>query len=156
MCRYFQHMVDHRQNANDRDRAAFPGDPAGVAAMRAWLRRRVADNPRRDDIELVATELAANAVGHTASSDFMFAVRLDRADTALHLAVQDLGGDDKPQPIDTDPDTKRLREHGYGLTLVDALADTWGATGDGFGRDVWAAFHLTGHETAPSGNGDHR
>src|SRR5215467_1292564 len=45
----------------------FPGDAREAAAVRQWLTSLLPDCPARGDVVSVASELAGNAVRHTAS-----------------------------------------------------------------------------------------
>lgn len=121
----------------EKHRAAFTGDESGVRTARAWLWGYIDGHARAGDVALVATELCSNAIAHTASQGWLFALTVERDEAGTRITVADFGGDDKPE----------LREfgcanmHGHGLALVDALADAWGTEGDVFGRDVWAWFN---------------
>lgn len=110
--------------------------------MRRWLRSHLSDHcPRADDIDLVATELATNAVRHTFSAGRLFAVTVevdhDRSEPDVRLIVEDLGGDSRPAVQNPGAEDGC----GYGLALVAELTDTWGVDGDAFGRDVWARWN---------------
>ncbi|MFD5735151.1 ATP-binding protein [Streptomyces sioyaensis] len=86
----------------------------------------------------VIAELAANAATHgcVPGRDFRLAVLSD-ADT-LRIEVTDARGDRLPAPPDTG-----VRESGYGLILVEALADRWGTCRGPFPcKTVWAEFDL--------------
>ncbi|MEZ0092682.1 ATP-binding protein [Streptacidiphilus sp. EB129] len=50
-------------------RRAFRGVPEVLGAARAWLRRLLDGHPCADDAKLIVSELAANAIRHTASGD---------------------------------------------------------------------------------------
>jgi hypothetical protein len=95
---------------------------------------------RGDDAVLVITELAANAVEHgvprapRAEPEVWLWLALDPAHVTL--AVSDPG--DAPLPF-RPADDSRLREHGRGLCIVDALAEEWGWTPHPpDGKTVWA------------------
>jgi anti-sigma regulatory factor (Ser/Thr protein kinase) len=45
----------------------YPGTPASVPSVRRFVRRLLADTTRVDDLELIAAELATNAIRHTPS-----------------------------------------------------------------------------------------
>ena len=134
-------MSEYSDDTNTRHRAAFPGDPAGVRAMRVWLRGSLPDNcPHAADIQVCAAELATNATRHTASGGYLFAVTVERDEVDIRLTVEDLGGDDAPEV--TRSDASELDASGHGLALVSALSDAWGSSGDAFGRDIWAVWAL--------------
>lgn len=119
-------------------RATFPGDAPGVRTARLWLWAYIECHPRRDDIALVAAELAANAVQHTASQESQFALSVEHEETGTRVAVEDEGSpDSKPELCPPRDGTVG----GRGLMLVDALTDAWGHDADGeyyWGRQVWA------------------
>lgn len=106
--------------------------------MRGWLHAYLDGCHRAADIDLVATELASNAVCHTASAGWLFAVTVERDRSDMRVTVEDLGGSGMPEvqnPSDDDAG-------GHGLALVHELSDAWGASGDCLGRDVWAVWHI--------------
>lgn len=111
------------------------------------------DWPRLDDVLTLASEVASNAVRHTASGNggqFEVAVAMCAAGSQVRVQVADQGGSSVPRPGAADDDDPGLLTGGRGLMIVDVLADRWGHDGDGRGRVVWfeiAAKHETG--TAP-------
>ncbi|MFF9457794.1 ATP-binding protein [Streptomyces flaveolus] len=115
----------------------------GFALARVFTRdtlRRWSLDHCGDDAVLVITELAANAVAHAVPS-----AATDRPEVrlalSLHpgrltLSVSDPGDD---APVRTSSDDCDLREHGRGLSIVDALAEEWGWTPrPPAGKTVWA------------------
>jgi anti-sigma regulatory factor (Ser/Thr protein kinase) len=84
-----------------------------------------------DDAKVIASELAANAVLHSASRGASFTVRCEIDSSCVRIEVEDLGGPWRPRRPDDRP---------HGLDLVEALVgpDSWGSEpgGDG-GRLVW-------------------
>lgn len=138
----------------------FPGQPARVAEVRMFVAAALADCPAREALLSCASELAANAILHTASgAGGVFAVEVTRpADGRAMVAVTDAGGlgepslRDRGEPSVRDP--VELAEGGRGLALVAALASRWGhRVGPGGGRTVWAevtwpvAIHLLSRGT---------
>ncbi|WP_234312332.1 ATP-binding protein [Streptomyces griseus] len=87
----------------------------------------------RDTAALVISELATNAVLHTASSRIVCELRENAA--ALRISVRDEGGPAGPRIRDCGAE-----ERGRGLLIVDALCAAWGAerTGHGTAQIVWA------------------
>lgn len=83
------------------------------------------DCPARDDVTSVATELASNALRHTASGRDWFAVEISRYQSVARVAVADQGGLAEPRVIDNP-----AAEHGRGLLLVRGLSIRTGVTGD--------------------------
>ncbi|MGH3343076.1 MAG: ATP-binding protein [Carbonactinosporaceae bacterium] len=114
---------------------AFPGDPASLAEARAWVAGLLAHLPVVDDAVLVVSELATNALAHTASArgGYTVAVRICGPDR-LRLSVSDLGSPTPPMLADPDTDT----ESGRGLRIVAAITVRWGVCASHAGRSVWA------------------
>ena len=84
-----------------------------------------------DDAQVVVSELASNAVVHSRSqirvtlrSDGKFWVRIELRDDNPRL----------PVPVAFSPDATS----GRGLSMVDALATSWGVGRQGGGKTVWA------------------
>jgi serine/threonine-protein kinase RsbW len=115
-------------------RRVFPGDKRQLGVMRQWLASLLPDGPARDDVVLIATELASNAICHTASGQGgCFAVEIRWRRSAVRVAVADSGGPAQPRIIE-DP----AGERGRGLLLVRGLSQRTGTCGDHQGRLVWA------------------
>jgi anti-sigma regulatory factor (Ser/Thr protein kinase) len=112
----------------------FDGSPKEVRSVRDFVGRLAAGGPVADDIVLLASELAANAVVHTASGrDGTFSVVVRADDTWTRVEVHDLGSDIEPAIHRADSP----EESGAGLGLVEMLADRWGFHGGPSGRVVW-------------------
>jgi anti-sigma regulatory factor (Ser/Thr protein kinase) len=114
-----------------------------VADARAWVRRTLPEHLDRavradlvDDLDLVVSELAGNALRH---GDQLRGLRLHRHDQRIRVAVSD--GDDR-EP--TRRHVSSESEGGRGLFLVDALVDGWGVDHDleRGGKTVWADLAL--------------
>lgn len=88
-----------------------------------------------DDIVLVASELAANAIRHGSPPALL---RLDYAGGRVRVTVSNHGGTADPRVLEAAPDAG----HGRGLAMVHALADEVGWERDGDRLDVWAEFPL--------------
>jgi anti-sigma regulatory factor (Ser/Thr protein kinase) len=115
-------------------RRVFPGEARQLGTLRRWLASLLPPGPARDDLVLVATELASNAVCHTASGwDGWFAVEVTLCQSVVRIGVTDSGAPAQPQVIE-DP----AAERGRGLLLVRALAVRTGVSAAGQGRLVWA------------------
>ena len=112
----------------------------GRADQVARIRREIAAHldgcPAAADAVLIASELAANSVTHSASQDEFFTVRCETYPDYLWIEVEDLGGEWHCKPQDDRP---------HGLQIVEALTgpDNWGTetTSDG-DRVVWARLQL--------------
>lgn len=103
---------------------ALPGVPSAVSQARHAVREFLLEHgsPRVDDAELVASELATNAVRHSRSrEDGEFDLRLDLKPGSLRLEVSDQG-----PPTRVAAGAQEPGESGRGLLLVDAIADDWG------------------------------
>jgi anti-sigma regulatory factor (Ser/Thr protein kinase) len=115
-------------------RRVFPGEGRQLGVLRQWLTSLLPDGEARDDLVLVATELASNAICHTASGhDGRFAVEVTLCRSVVRIGVADGGGRGRPRVIE-DP----AAERGRGLLLVRALSVRTGACRAGAGRLVWA------------------
>ena len=128
-----------------RTRQAVPAVHAGIYLARADQVRKVrralaeylAGCPAADDALLVASELASNAIVHSASRGRFFTVVAGLHADHVRVEVEDLGGPWRRRRADGRP---------HGLDLVEALTGPggWGtrATHDGC-RVVWARLSLS-------------
>jgi anti-sigma regulatory factor (Ser/Thr protein kinase) len=115
----------------------FPGLPAIVPSARRFVRAILADSPRAGDMELIASELASNAIRHTPSGDAggKFTVTIQTADGWARIEVSDTGnGQWHLQPGDVCPDA----EYGRGLAIIAAVADKFGHDARVGGQTLWA------------------
>lgn len=115
-------------------RRVFTGSRDQVRQAREFVARTLDASPAVADAVLLTSELATNAVTHTASGDGgHFMVTVYRAGTWVRIEVRDAGSATKPAawPHVTEA------ESGYGLELVELLARRWGHAGGGRGRVVW-------------------
>ena len=86
-----------------------------------------------EDVRLVASELATNAMVHARTP---FTVTLSSSDGTVLLAVRD---DSTSVPVAAVPQVTDTR--GRGLLLVEMLSREWGSSTDGDGsKSVWASF----------------
>ncbi|MEV4457022.1 ATP-binding protein [Microbispora sp. NPDC049633] len=113
----------------------FLGRPASVTEARRFITASLGAWPVVEPAELIVSELATNAVRHTASARFggKFIVSLQAEPDQVWLGVTDEGGPEVPRLVRPADD-----EGGRGLLLVASLADNWGVYGDQAGRTVWA------------------
>jgi anti-sigma regulatory factor (Ser/Thr protein kinase) len=105
-----------------------------VGAARAFLRPLLAGCPLADDMLMICSELASNAVQHSASAQpgGLFTVRAEvREGDYAWIEVEDEGGRWTHQA--------RSEERGRGLVVVDGVAAYWDIRGDDTGRAVCAA-----------------
>ena len=113
----------------------FPAVPAQVREARRFLARLLAPGPTADDALLCLSELAANAVVHSHSSQpgGAFIIRVERHGQRVRVEVGDQGGPWHP------PDQGGAGgQHGRGLLSVSKLAARWGREGTSQrGWTVW-------------------
>ena len=109
----------------------FPGRPDQVRRVRHEVACYLAGCPAADDAILIASELATNAIVHSASQGEFFTVRCQASSGHIRIEVEDLGG---PWP------PRSSRDHPHGLDIIAALtgAGQWGIDGDHAGRTAWA------------------
>jgi len=114
----------------------FCGRADQVARVRHQVAAHLDGCPAAADAVLVASELAANAVTHSASAGEFFTIRCEAYPDYVWIECEDLGGEWHCKPADDRP---------HGLDIIEALAgpDNWGTetTNDG-DRIVWARLHL--------------
>ncbi|MFD7434550.1 ATP-binding protein [Streptomyces sp. NPDC059861] len=111
-------------------------DPAEVGRARRWARSRLAgcgiaaDEPLAETLVLLVSELVTNAVVHTGCPAVL---RLSLPQPAtVRVEVTD-GSTRAPVPRWVDGE----ETGGRGLALVDGLADRWGWSPDGVGKQIW-------------------
>ncbi len=115
----------------------FPGLAAIVPSARRLVRGVLADSPRADDMELMASELVSNAIRHTPSGHpgGEFTLTVHTGPDWARVEVSDTGsGEWHPGPDGGNPDD----EYGRGLAIIAAVADKFGHTVDASGQTVWA------------------
>lgn len=112
----------------------FAGTPDQVRHVRDFTARAVEGCPVIDEIVQLASELAANAIMHTASGRRgTFTVAVFRLPERVRVEVRDRGSVKAPV-AQASGDS---RESGRGLALVEAIATSWGHHGGKHGRVVW-------------------
>jgi anti-sigma regulatory factor (Ser/Thr protein kinase) len=112
----------------------FPGNPCQIARVREFVRLVLGPLPVVDEAVLLASELATNAVIHTASGQGgVFDVAVRRYPSAVRVAIHDAGSHQVPTPRPQD----HLTEAGRGLALVSLMADSWGHSEVMDGRSVF-------------------
>ncbi|MEU4235375.1 ATP-binding protein [Nonomuraea sp. NPDC026600] len=120
---------------------AFPGQADQIGAARRWVLEHLPlpdDDPRAHDIALVASELATNAVMHSASGcpagRFALQIEVEGDSTdqagALGLTCIDMGPALVSMP-------RGEGEGGRGLALVQELADAYDVVLTPTCRTVW-------------------
>jgi hypothetical protein len=97
-----------------------------VDSLRSWGH----SGEMLDDAAIVSSELAANAVAHACSP---FSVTLSSEDSVVRVSVHDTGSR-HGMPV----------QAGHGLSMVAALASSWGVEALPEGKVVWAELDVTG------------
>ena len=110
------------------------GSTAGVEARRALLAGNGAlPSAVRDEVLLLATELVTNAVRHSdAGPGRAVRVELRRLRDRVRVAVFDGGAG-----FAAGPPAERDEADGWGLVLVDRIADRWAITPTAQGTCAW-------------------
>jgi hypothetical protein len=120
----------------------YPGEPGQARHLRAALRPLLDGCPAADDIVLIVSELAANAIAHSDSGQpgGTFTVRLRHRGGHIRAEVQDQGSN-------WDGDLSAAARHPHGLYLTAMLAAACGtAAGPGRSRLVWARIDDPPHQ----------
>jgi len=111
----------------------FPGAAPACRAARRFVREILESNQSNDEvidaIELICSELSANAIRHAHT---VFTVALECSPARVRIAVTD---EMPPAPGEGDGFPVRT---GHGLGIVAALAKDWGVDLDERGHAVWA------------------
>jgi anti-sigma regulatory factor (Ser/Thr protein kinase) len=97
--------------------------------VRSWLGT---DNGRAERAELLVSELVTNVVHHVGSD---MVVRCSRRGDRIRIEVTDPS--DMPPQISGAPNAGG----GYGLRIIEALADSWGYDAGERGKSVWFEIH---------------
>jgi anti-sigma regulatory factor (Ser/Thr protein kinase) len=107
-----------------RFRRAFAGQPDQVAQARRFVEGALAGCPALADVVLLTSELATNAVQHSATGrGGAFIVAISHGPGRVRVTVTDGGSATRPAVA---PEAAELAVSGRGLLLVDVLADRWG------------------------------
>ncbi|WP_230466384.1 ATP-binding protein [[Actinomadura] parvosata] len=113
----------------------LPGMPSQVARARELVTAALGrDHPLYDDVALLTSELATNAILHTKSgAGGSFTVRVAASATAVRVLVAD-GGSEEPPCVCR---TGTQATSGRGLPLIEALSHRWGFTREAGATTVW-------------------
>lgn len=127
---------------------SFDGLPECVSEVREYTRKVVGDTQGADLVELIASELASNAIRHSHSGcpGGQFTLHLTELRNRWQVRVDDAGGTNvphlrQPQPMLSVEDLDRFDdevEGGRGMVLVAAVSTAWGVLGDETAHAVWA------------------
>jgi|ERR1700722_17358841 len=123
-------------------RREFAGRPDQVRAARWWLRRMIDGLPVATDVVLACSELASNAIIHSDSGlpGGRFTIRLSVEADLIRIEVIDQGGqwtNLRSRWLGASDGEADDSQSGRGLTIVAALASSWGIGGDEEGRTAW-------------------
>ena len=111
----------------------FPGRPDQLRQIRVAVWTFLDGCPAADDVVLLLSEIAANAIAHSASGGpgGTLTVRVSHVPgDHIRAEVQDAGSD-------WHGDIARSASHPHGLYLLLALASACGTDGSGRSRTVW-------------------
>jgi anti-sigma regulatory factor (Ser/Thr protein kinase) len=100
------------------------------------LGRRGIPESAADDLVLIASELAANAIRHGRPPVLL---TVDYSADRVRLTVSNHGDSPEPRVLEASPDAG----HGRGLAMVAAISTDSGWERDGDRLDVWAEVRLT-------------
>jgi anti-sigma regulatory factor (Ser/Thr protein kinase) len=89
------------------------------------------DQPSVDKLRLLVTELVTNSVRHAAARKVDLEAQV--VDGGVRVEVTDEGPGFDPR----EQDRSASRESGWGLFLVERLAERWGVRRDGTRTQVW-------------------
>jgi anti-sigma regulatory factor (Ser/Thr protein kinase) len=115
----------------------FADDPRSASKARAFVREHLIAHGLEklvDDVGLVVSELATNAVRHAGTP---FTVVLTGARSSVEVGVQD-GACGVPHQVTSGP----LDLGGRGLDIVDQVSCDWGVRAQEGTKSVWARFDL--------------
>ncbi|GAC1318014.1 MAG: ATP-binding protein [Thermoleophilaceae bacterium] len=116
--------------------AAVPGS---VATARAAIAKLGLPDPPQRSASLLTSELVTNAVVHTdADQGDPITLRTMRRDDQVRIEVLDGGTGFKPATRDR----PSYEPGGWGLVLVDELADRWGVEREVDHTCVWCEFAI--------------
>jgi anti-sigma regulatory factor (Ser/Thr protein kinase) len=111
-------------------------EPISASRARAFVCFHLIEHHRQymiDDVRLVVSELATNAVVHGKTP---FILTLQEDNRVVLLTVQD-GSASVPDPAAANS----LDNGGRGLSIIDLVSRTWGVTtGPAGTKSVWASF----------------
>ncbi|MGP3960368.1 ATP-binding protein [Nonomuraea sp. 3N208] len=130
----------HRVNGGDplgsRDLTVrLPGIPSQVSTARGIVTAALGrDHPLYDDVVLLTSELATNAILHTRSgAGGSFTVAVTSSESAVRVCVSDAGSDGPPCVCRTSTQATS----GRGLPLIEAISHRWGFTRESGSTTVW-------------------
>jgi nitrate/nitrite-specific signal transduction histidine kinase len=105
----------------------FESTPESARAVRRFVANALPPDAPVDDVVLIASELASNAIRHARTD---YTVRLVTDDRLVRLEVSD-----ESRII---PTLQDLGDSHRGLRIVDQLSEMWGVEPTEEGKTVWA------------------
>jgi anti-sigma regulatory factor (Ser/Thr protein kinase) len=100
--------------------------------LRSWMTARACTGDAIETVELLLTEIIANAVRHTDSEKLQMTAAFDGR--SVRVGVEDCSAEPPRQPPDVvDPE----RPGGRGVWLVERLSQAWGWDLVAGGKRVW-------------------
>jgi anti-sigma regulatory factor (Ser/Thr protein kinase) len=127
-------------------RTTLERDLGSSARVRDFVRARLVEHSLDelvDDVRLVASELATNALVHAQTP---FSVTIAGDDRSVLLTVRD-----GSTVVPARRTAQVLATSGRGLAIVEQLSQRWGAETDAAGtKSVWAWFDGTPHAPRPT------
>lgn len=112
-----------------RTQISLPPETGSIPQARRFVDEALPGSCSADDVTLLVSELASNAVRH-ARSPFTVAVGCDAAIVRVEVT------DDSPLlPVPQRPPVEAVT--GRGLMIVEALSRRWGVEPTGSGKTVW-------------------
>jgi signal transduction histidine kinase len=126
-------LVETRERVEDGLTLRLDTSPNAGAKARLGLARLRGDldAPLMETLRLLVTELVTNSVKHARADTVELSVRVDNS--AVWTEVTDTGPGFDPATTGA-PSTDHT---GWGLFLVDLLAERWGVYRDGHATKVW-------------------
>jgi anti-sigma regulatory factor (Ser/Thr protein kinase) len=118
----------------------LPGTADSAALARQLTRELLGPcHPALHTAMLLVSELVTNSVSHSRSGlpGGTVTIAVCAGSPGVLIQVRDDGGLTEPRVTVTEATGGEGAEHGYGLLLVAALADTWGTTTTREGRLTW-------------------
>ncbi|WP_436773735.1 ATP-binding protein [Yinghuangia sp. YIM S09857] len=109
--------------------------PRARHALRGSMREAIPGEPL-DVLELLVSELVTNAVQHSPQSTTV-TVEVLRGERTIRISVTDAGVPLPRQRRAKSAAESSADEHGRGLLLVEALAESWGSRSVPGGKVVW-------------------
>ena len=142
----------------------FEGLPEHLTTVREFTRSVAGDRDGADLMEMVASELASNAIQHSESGGpgGTFALQVLDFQDRWQIRVFDQGGPAVPHireltSFESAEDLDELGdevEAGRGLAMVAAVSSAWGVVGDRDSRAVWAEITTSGKATVGTDHGN--